>query len=82
MRRPSQKLPKAVNKVQRTVKHKDSAKHLARKEIKKAKAEGMDIVTTEDVRPELTEEEREEAKLARKKKNASKISYKKMPKIR
>lgn len=82
MRLPSQSLPKAVNKRTRTVKHKDSAKKLARKSIKKAAAEGMEIVTSDEVRPPMTEEEKETLKLARKKANASKVSYKRVKKIR
>jgi hypothetical protein len=82
MRKPSQTLPKRVNKVIRTVKHKDSAKHLARKELKLAKQEGMDIVTSDEVRPPMTEEEKEEAKAARKKINAPRVWHKKLKKRR
>ena len=77
MRLPSQKLPKAVNKKTRTVKHKDSAKKMERLALKKAAAEGMDVVA-DSSRPPMTEEEKEAARAARKKMNVSKVSYKKV----
>lgn len=78
MRLPSQKLPKAVNKQTKTVKHKDSAKKLARKALKAAVADGMDIVNDSGDRPALSEEEKQSQRDARKKANKPKISYKKI----
>ncbi len=47
MRLAAHKLPKGVNRKVRTMKHKDSAGHIARKEKKLAKANGMDQDTEE-----------------------------------
>ncbi len=76
MRLASHKLPKGVNKQVRTVKHKDSEKHLTRKEKKLAKANAMEEEKEAPV--ELSQEEKIEAKVLRKKANAHKVSYKKI----
>lgn len=75
MRLASHKLPKGVNKQVRTAKHKDSAKHQTRKEKKAAKANEMQEDAEEPVL--LSPEEKEAAKLLRKKANAHKVAYKK-----
>ena len=78
MRLPSHNLPKSVYKKPRTVKHKDSKAKKERKEAKLAKTEGMDVVSA-DPTPELTDAEKESAKMERKKANAHKVAYKKVP---
>ena len=81
MRLSSHSLPKVVHKKVRTVKHKDSAAMLQRKEKKKAKTETMDICDN-SFSASKSEIDREEARQQRKKVNAHKISYKKIKKIR
>lgn len=76
MRLPKHKLPKVVVRNGRTAKHKDSAKSLERKEKKAAKANAMETDDTSST-VQLSPEERESAKAARKKANAHKMLYKK-----
>lgn len=80
MRVPAHKLPKQVNKIVRTVKHKDSEKAKARKEKKEEKANGMSIDddnNNNSTAVELSDREKEIAKMERKKANAHKVDYKK-----
>eukprot|EP00428_Durinskia_dybowskii_P065822 CAMPEP_0170382754 /NCGR_PEP_ID=MMETSP0117_2-20130122/15115_1 /TAXON_ID=400756 /ORGANISM="Durinskia baltica, Strain CSIRO CS-38" /LENGTH=85 /DNA_ID=CAMNT_0010638421 /DNA_START=51 /DNA_END=308 /DNA_ORIENTATION=- len=69
-------MPKQVQKHGRTAKHKDSAAKQARKEKKEMKANGMETESVIEAR-QLSEEEKESAKAARKKLNAHKMFYKK-----
>eukprot|EP01036_Dinobryon_divergens_P022662 gene22662-30942_t len=84
MRLSKHKLPKGVNKQERTVKHKDSEKKRLRKEAKAAKLNEMQVeLNVIPPAPEapISEEERQrikaEVKLERKRENAPKVAYKK-----
>ncbi len=71
-------MPKIVARNGRTAKHKDSAKHLERKEKKAAKANEMETDADDTSSTvQLTDAEREAAKAVRKKANAHKMLYKK-----
>lgn len=80
-RLPKHKLPKeAPKKCAQTIKHKRSAKALAKKEKKLAKANEMETesVVSSATQPKYAnDEEREAARLERKKANAHRNMYKK-----
>ena len=86
MRLPKQKLEKKVHKRTQTAKHKKSVAKKVRVQAKRAKNADKEVVTMtndDDVEHEmnteeqiLTEEEKYEAKMLRKKANVSKNSYK------
>jgi hypothetical protein len=73
---PKHKLPKGKNIKKVTAKHKKSEAHLAKVEKKLNKANAMETESLPAL--QLTAEEKEAAKVERKRANKSKILYKKV----